>query len=76
MHEVPTRRCASKTSSLHWIGIKICGPHKYDGLNYISFFVKEFELQVLEKQSILALYVFLKVTPAKWWVAHREGMKY
>jgi hypothetical protein len=36
-------------------------------------FVKEFELKVLEQQSLLALDVVLKVTPTIWWDAHTEG---
>jgi hypothetical protein len=38
-------------------------------------FIKEFELQVPEKQRLLALDVFLKETPSRWWEAHIEGMK-
>jgi hypothetical protein len=75
MHEVSTRRCACITRSLHWIGTELCNPPRYDGLTDISMFVKTFELQVPEQQRLLALDVVLKVTPSRWWVAHREGMK-
>jgi hypothetical protein len=61
--------------SLRWIGTELCDPPRYDGLTDISMFVKEFELQVPEQQRLLALDVVLKVTPARWWDAHREGMK-
>jgi hypothetical protein len=75
MHEVSTRRCVCITRSLRWIGTELCNPPRYDGLTDISMFVKTFELQVPEQQRLLALDVVLKVTPARWWVAHREGMK-
>jgi hypothetical protein len=39
-------------------------------------FVKTFEFQVPEQQRLLALDVVLKVTAAKRWDEHREGMKY
>jgi hypothetical protein len=44
-------------------------------LNDISYFVKEFELQILEQQRLLALDVVLKATLAKWSVAHKEGIE-
>jgi hypothetical protein len=75
-HETSTRQCPCMTRYLRWIGKNLCDPPMYDGLNYISLFVKEFELQVPEKKRLLALDVFLRATPARWWDAHREGMKY
>jgi hypothetical protein len=75
MHEVSTRRCAHITQSLHWIGIELCDPPRYDGLNDIILFITMFELQVPKQQRMLALDVFLKETPTRWWVAHREGME-
>jgi hypothetical protein len=41
----------------------------------MSMFVKIFELQVPENQSLLELDVVLKATPTRWWAAHREAMK-
>jgi hypothetical protein len=73
---VSTRRCAHINRSLHWIGTELCDPPRYDGLTDISMFVKEFELQVPKQQRLLALDVVLKETPARWWDAHREGIKY
>jgi hypothetical protein len=32
-------------------------------------------LQVPKQQRLLALYVVLKATLAKWWVSYKEGMK-
>jgi hypothetical protein len=75
MHEVSMRQCACMTRSLHWIGTELCYPPKYDGLTNICLFVKEFELHVPSQQRFLALDIFLKVTPTRWWDAHREGMK-
>jgi hypothetical protein len=75
MHEVSTRRCAHMTRSLHRIGTELCDPPRYDGLTDISLFVKTVELQVPKQQRFLALSVFLKETPTKWWVAHTEGME-
>jgi hypothetical protein len=60
---------------LHWIGTKLCDIPKYDGLTDISLFVKEFELHVLEQKRMLSIDVVLKVTPTRWWVAHREEIK-
>jgi hypothetical protein len=75
MHEVSTRRCACITQSLRWIRTKLCDPPKYDGLNDISYFVKEFELKILEKKRLLALDIVLKATLAIWWVAHKEAIE-
>jgi hypothetical protein len=75
MHEVSTRRCARINQSLHWIGTELCDPPRYDGLTEIGIFIKSFELQVPEQQRLLALDVILKETPARWWAAHRKGMK-
>jgi hypothetical protein len=74
MHEVSTRRCARINRSLRWIGTELCDPPKYDGITDIGTFVTSFELQVPEKQRLLALYVVLKVTPTRWWSAHRDGV--
>jgi hypothetical protein len=47
----------------------------YDGLTNISMFINTFELEVLEQQGMLTLDLLLKATPAKWWDAHKEGIK-
>jgi hypothetical protein len=60
---------------LCWIGTELHDPQKYDVLIDIISFLKAFELHILEQQRLLALDVVLKATLAKWWVAHREGMK-
>jgi hypothetical protein len=74
MHEVPFRWCARITQSLHWIGMKLSDPPKYDDLNDISSFVKVFELQIPKQQILLALNVVLKATPSRWWPSHKEGI--
>jgi hypothetical protein len=30
--------------SLHWIGMELCDPPRYDGLTDIGIFIKSFEL--------------------------------
>jgi hypothetical protein len=75
MHEVSMRQCARITRALHWIGTELYNPPKCDGLKDISLFAKAFELKVPEKQMLLALYLVLKVSPSRWWVAHKEGME-
>jgi len=55
--------------------MKLCNPPRYYGLTYISSFVKEFELWVLEQQRLLAVNVVLKATLARWWNTHKEGME-
>ena len=40
LHEVSTRRCAHITHTLCWIGVEVCYPLKYDGLEDIDSFVK------------------------------------
>jgi hypothetical protein len=56
--------------------MELCDPPRYDGLNEISYFVQAFEFYILEQQILLALDVVLKATLARWWVAHKEGIKY
>jgi hypothetical protein len=60
---------------LRWIGKEICDHPRYDGFTKIILFVKEFESRLPEQQRILELDVVLKATPARWWVAHKEGME-
>jgi len=49
---------------------------RYDGLSKIDMFIKACELQVPEQHRLLKLDDVLKATPARWWDAHRKGMKY
>jgi hypothetical protein len=44
MHEVSTKWCARITRSLHWIGMKLCDPPEYEGLNDIISFVNAFDM--------------------------------
>jgi hypothetical protein len=60
---------------MHWIGMELCDPPRYDGFTNIRFFVKEFELLVPKQKMILALFVVLKDTPARWSASHKEGME-
>jgi hypothetical protein len=38
--------------------------------------MRKYEEEVLEKQRILALYIALKATPARWWGVHKETIQY
>jgi hypothetical protein len=60
LHEVSTRKCARITCTLRWIGTEIVEPPRYDGLTYVVYFIKEFELQISDQQRLLALDVALK----------------
>jgi hypothetical protein len=64
--------CSYYPCTLHWIGAEVCDPPKYDGLTDVDIFVREFELQIPYQQRLLALDIALKVTPARWWVAHKD----
>jgi hypothetical protein len=75
MHKVSTRQCACITRSLCWIGIELCDPPKYDGLNNLSSFVKDFEFQIPVQQRLLALDFVLKATPTRWCATHNEGIE-
>jgi hypothetical protein len=48
---------------------------KFDGLNEVSSFVNEFELQIPKQTRLLALDVALISTPIRWWATHKEGIK-
>jgi hypothetical protein len=75
LHEVSTRKCARITHALRWIGTEIVEPPRYDGLTDVVYFIREFELQISNQQILLALDVVLKETPARWWVAHKDGIR-
>jgi hypothetical protein len=40
-------------------------------LNYLEEFLMNFEVEVVENQRFLALYISLKSTPARWWGTHK-----
>jgi hypothetical protein len=75
LHEVSTRKCAQITHALRWIGTEVCDPPRYDGLTDVAYFIREFELKISYQQILLALDVALKVTPTRWWVAHKDGIR-
>ena len=75
LHEVSTRRCAHITHTLRWIGAKVCDPPKYDGLKDVDIFVREFELQIPYQHRLLALYIELKTTPARWWDVNKHRIE-
>jgi hypothetical protein len=76
LHEVSTRKCARITHALQWIGTEIVEPPRYDGLTDVAYFIRQIELQISDQQILLSLDVVLKVTLARWWVVHKDGIKY
>lgn len=69
------RRCERMTKSLRWIGSQVGSIPIYDGFNNLEFFIEDFEKIVLEPQRILALYITLKATPARWWGVHKKTLE-
>jgi hypothetical protein len=61
--------------ALRWIGTEVCDPPRYDRLTDVASFIREFELQISYQQRLLALDVTLKVTPTRWWVVHKDGIR-
>lgn len=55
--------------------MKLCDLPLFDGLSDVEFFFMEFEGLVMEPQRLLALYVALRATPARWWAAHKVSMQ-
>jgi hypothetical protein len=74
MYEVSTRRCASLTKEVHWIGTEVINLPTFDGLNNLETFLLEFEGIVPIQQRFLALEEALKATPARWWESHKKNI--
>ena len=75
LHEVSTRRCARIDRTVRWVGTEIREPPSFHGVNDLEEFLAKYEEGVLEKKRILALYISLKDTPARWWGAHKETIQ-
>jgi hypothetical protein len=60
MYEVSTRRCATLTKVVHWIGKEVSNLPTFDGLNNLETFLAEFERIVPIQQRLLALDEVLK----------------
>jgi hypothetical protein len=75
LHEVCKRKCSCITDAMRWIGIEVCDPPRYDKLTNVTYFIREFELQILDQHILLALDIVLTMTPTIWWAAHKDGIR-
>ena len=75
IHEVSTRNCAQVTKSVFCMTSEVCNLPSYDVLGDVNIFLDEYEEQVPENQRLLALDIALKVTPARWWGAHKKNIE-
>jgi hypothetical protein len=57
------------------VGTKIREPPNFYGINDLEEFLTRYRDEVLENQSLLALDITLKETPARWWGVHKETFK-
>ena len=62
------------TKSLRWIGAKTNETPSFHGLTDIQDFLPQFEQQVPHEQSIIAMDLAVRATPARWWYAHKENI--
>jgi hypothetical protein len=75
LHEVSTRRCARIDHVVRWVGTEIREPPSFHGINDLEELLKKYEEEVLENQSLLALDISLKETPARWWGSQKETIQ-
>jgi hypothetical protein len=71
-----TRRCERMMHALRWVGTKVREPPSFYGQNDLEGFLTNFELEVLEIQRLLVLYISLKETHAHWLGTHKEKIHY
>ena len=74
LHEVSMRRCARLTRSVRWVENELREIPTFEGLTDLVTFLNEFEEPFIELQRLSALDHSLKVTPARWWVAHKNSI--
>ena len=60
---------------MRWIGTEVRDPPRYEGIIYVASFIREFELQIADKQRLLALDVALKEILARWWARHKDRIE-
>lgn len=46
----------------------------YDGLGNVNTFLKDYEIQIPECETLLALDQVLTVIPARWWGMHKKNI--
>ena len=70
------RKCAQVIKLLRWVGQKVCELHTYEGFHNLDAFLREFEIEVPEKQRLLALDVTLKDTLTWLWLIHKPSIEF
>ena len=70
-----TRICARIDNIVRWVSREIREHLSFHGVNDLEAFLTRYEDEVLENQMLLAMDIKLKVTPARWWGAHKEIVK-
>jgi hypothetical protein len=55
-----------------WTGSKVREPPIFYVQNDLEEFLTKFELEIIEIQRLLVLYISLKATPAHWCGIHKE----
>jgi hypothetical protein len=75
LHEVSTRRCARIDCAIRCVGTEIRKPLSFHGINDLEGLLTKYEEEVLENHRLLALDISLKVTPTRWWGAHKETIQ-
>jgi hypothetical protein len=60
------------TCTLSWVRTEVREPPSFYVQTDLEEFLTKFELQVLEIQGLLVLYIFLKEILACWWGTHKE----
>jgi hypothetical protein len=59
------------TCMMRWVGTKVREPPTFYGLNDLKDFFMKYEVQFMENQILLALYISSKATPIRWWGTHK-----
>jgi hypothetical protein len=60
------------THALTWVGTEVREPPNFYGQNDLEEFLRKFDLEFLENQRLLVLYISLKEKPSRWWGTHKE----
>lgn len=61
--------------SMCWIGIEVCEPPSFDGINDFDTFVYKYQMQIPEKDKLRALHIALKATLTRWWATHKNHIE-
>jgi hypothetical protein len=55
--------------------MEIREPPNFHGVKDLEILLTRYEYEVLENHRLLSLDITLKVTPARWWGAHKETIR-